>query len=161
SGLILLAERHVRVGDRVVLGDYEGDVRRINARATEIQRDDRSTVIVPNLEFITKAVRNITYSNPLGLVQITLPLPLGTDVERVRTELLRAFEEDGDILDEPAPRVLVDRVEGGNVLFNGRGFVSSPRSTYRVRSAVLYDMLVRLKKAGIAMPGSLPTDSQP
>ena len=60
SGLILLAERPVKVGDWVVLGTSEGDVRRINVRATEIQLGDRSTLIVPNSEFITKTVRNMT-----------------------------------------------------------------------------------------------------
>ncbi|MBS0495194.1 MAG: mechanosensitive ion channel, partial [Proteobacteria bacterium] len=57
SGLILLAEQPVKVGDWVVLGDTEGDVRRVNVRATEIQLGDKSTVIVPNSEFITKTVR--------------------------------------------------------------------------------------------------------
>ena len=60
SGLILLAERPVKVGDWVVLGAAEGDIRRINVRATEIQMGDRSTLIVPNSEFITKTVRNMT-----------------------------------------------------------------------------------------------------
>src|SRR5690606_16166417 len=66
SGLLLLAERPIKVGDWVSLGtDVEGNVRRINARATEIERFDRSTVIVPNSEFITKVVRNVTLSEPL------------------------------------------------------------------------------------------------
>ena len=76
SGLILLAERPVQVGDWVSLGGVEGDILRINVRATEIQMSDRSTVIVPNSEFITKTVRNVTRSSPLGLVQIKLPMPV-------------------------------------------------------------------------------------
>src|SRR5690606_10213393 len=76
SGLILLAERPVKVGDWVTLGGVEGDIRRINVRATEIQMGDRSTVIVPNSEFITKIVRNVTHAGPLGRVQIKLTLPL-------------------------------------------------------------------------------------
>src|SRR3546814_6294228 len=67
SGLILLAERPVKVGDWVSLGGVEGDILRINVRATEIQMADRSTVIVPNSEFVTKTVRNVTHANPLGL----------------------------------------------------------------------------------------------
>jgi potassium-dependent mechanosensitive channel len=62
SGLILLTERPVKVGDWVALGGVEGDIRRINVRATEIQMSDRSTLIVPNSEFITKVVRNVTRS---------------------------------------------------------------------------------------------------
>ena len=84
SGLILLAERPVKVGDWVVLGTAEGDVRRINVRATEIQLGDRSTLIVPNSEFITKTVRNMTLANAEGRVLIRLPMPLTTDASRVR-----------------------------------------------------------------------------
>src|SRR2546427_12859221 len=82
---ILLAERPVKVGDWVVLGDTEGDVRRVNVRATEIQLGDRSTVIVPNSEFITKTVRNMTLAGAPGRVLLRLPAPLDTDAERMRT----------------------------------------------------------------------------
>jgi potassium-dependent mechanosensitive channel len=150
SGLILLAERPVKVGDWVSLGDVEGDVRRINVRATEIQKGDRSTVIVPNSEFITKAVRNVTYAHPLGLVQIKLPMPLDCDVERVRDELLQAFRSHGDILQTPEPNVMLDGIESSIVVFNAIGFVNSPRTAYGVRSALLYDALKRLRAAGIA-----------
>jgi potassium efflux system protein len=151
SGLILLAERPVKVGDRVVLEEFEGDVRRINARATEIQQVDRSTVIVPNSEFITKVVRNITFANPLGLVEIHLPVPLGSDVQRVRKELLQAFQDHPEILKTPEPSVMLEGIEDGNILFAAAGFVASPRHTYRVRSAILFEVLTRLNDAKIAM----------
>lgn len=151
SGLILLAERPVKVGDWVALEEFEGDVRRINARATEIQRIDRSTVIVPNSEFITKVVRNVTYANPLGLVQIRLPMPLGTDVEHVRADLLTAFQAHDDILDTPAPSVMLEGIESGSIIFHASGYVISPRIVLRVRSEVLFDALIRLKKASILM----------
>jgi small-conductance mechanosensitive channel len=151
SGLILLAERPVRVGDWVALGDIEGDIRRINVRATEIQRGDRSTVIVPNSEFITKAVRNVTFGSALGLVQIKLPLPLSVDVERVRDEIMQAFKSHADVLQNPAPGVMLDGIDGGNLIFNATAFVSSPRLSYGVRSAVLFDALARLKRADIPL----------
>ncbi|HWI10312.1 MAG TPA: DUF3772 domain-containing protein, partial [Burkholderiaceae bacterium] len=127
SGLILLAERPVKVGDWVSLGGIEGDIRRINVRATEIQMGDRSTVIVPNSEFITKVVRNVTMAEPLGLVQIKLPMPIATDAEQVRTLMLEAYRAHEDVLDTPAPNVLLDGIDGANLLFNATGFVSSPR----------------------------------
>ena len=103
SGLILLAERPVKVGDWVVLGDTEGDVRRVNVRATEIQLGDRSTVIVPNSEFITKTVRNMTLAGAPGRVLLRLPAPLDTDAERMRTLILEAFRAHEGILDTPEP----------------------------------------------------------
>jgi small-conductance mechanosensitive channel len=151
SGLILLAERPVKVGDWVSLGGVEGDIRRINVRATEIQMGDRSTVIVPNSEFITKVVRNVTLADPLGLVQLKLPVPLGADAQQVRELLLQAFDADPDVLDTPAPAVLLDGVDAGQLLFNATGYVNSPRSVARVRSALLFDVLTRLHEAGIKL----------
>ena len=156
SGLILLAERPVKVGDWVSLGGVEGDIRRINVRATEIQMGDRSTVIVPNSEFITKIVRNVTLADPLGLVQIKLPVPLGSDAEKVREQLLQAFDAEPDVLNTPAPAVLLDGVERGQLLFNATGYVNSPRSVARVRSVLLFDVLKRLHEAGITL-ASPPT----
>jgi potassium efflux system protein len=151
SGLILLAERPVKVGDWVSLAGIEGDIRRINVRATEIQMGDRSTVIVPNSEFITKIVRNVTMADPLGLVQLKLPVPLGSDAEKVREQLLQAFTAEPDVLDTPAPAVLLDGVEHGQLLFNATGFVNSPRSVARVRSVLLFEVLKRLHEAGIVL----------
>ncbi|HEY9063928.1 MAG TPA: mechanosensitive ion channel domain-containing protein, partial [Burkholderiaceae bacterium] len=156
SGLILLAERPVKVGDWVSLGGVEGDIRRINVRATEIQMGDRSTVIVPNSEFITKVVRNVTMAEPLGLVQVKLPVPLAADAELVRTLMLEAYRAHGDVLDTPAPSVLLDAVDNTNLIFNATGFVGSPRVVAGVRSTLLFDILKRLREAGIT-PGSTST----
>ena len=151
SGLILLAERPVKVGDWVSLSGVEGDIRRINVRATEIQMGDRSTVIVPNSEFITKIVRNVTLANPIGLVQLKLPVPIGSDAEQVRALLLQAFDANQDVLDTPGPAVLLDGVDGGQLMFNATGYASSPRIVARVRSEVLFDVLKRLGEVNITL----------
>jgi len=156
SGLILLAERPVKVGDWVSLGGVEGDIRRINVRATEIQMGDRSTVIVPNSEFITKVVRNVTLADPLGLVQIKLPVPMSNDAEQVRLLMLETFQAHTDLVDAPAPNVQLDGVDGNNLIFNATGFVASPRLAYGARSTLLFAVLKRLRDAGIAL-GTQPT----
>jgi small-conductance mechanosensitive channel len=152
SGLILLAERPVKVGDWVVVGDAEGDIRRINVRATEIQTGDRTTVLVPNSELVTKTVRNRTFSNAEGLVKIVLPMPLATNADLVRELLLEAFREHPGILDAPAPGVLIDAItDKGQVLFNATGFVATPRQAANVRSALLFEILRRLRQLDIKM----------
>nr|WP_258001024.1 DUF3772 domain-containing protein [Janthinobacterium sp. ROICE36] len=163
SGLILLAERPVKVGDWVSLGGVEGDIRRINVRATEIQLGDRSTVIVPNSEFITKTVRNVTHANPLGLVQLKLPLPLSTDADEARALILAAFVENHDVLDTPAPSVQLDGIDNGYLMFNATGYVGSPRLAYGVRSNLLFDLLKRLHAANmpISKPSTMVLSSVP
>lgn len=151
SGLILLAERPVKVGDWVSLGGVEGDIRRINVRATEIQMGDRSTVIVPNSEFITKVVRNVTMASPLGRVQIKLTLPANTDAAQAHDLILAAFAENADMLAEPAPDVMLDGIDATGLVFNATGYVGSPRMAYRVRSDLLFDVLRRLRAANLSL----------
>lgn len=157
SGLILLAERPVKVGDWVALSGVEGDIRRINVRATEIQMGDRSTVIVPNSEFITKIVRNVTYGESLGMVQFKLAMPLATDTTRARALILEAFRAHPSVLGSPAPNVQLDgfNAEGTNLILNASGFVNSPRAAYSVKSDLLFDVLDRLRRAGL-LPGQTP-----
>lgn len=151
SGLILLAEQPVKVGDWVSLGGIEGDIRRINVRATEIQMGDRSTVIVPNSEFITKVVRNVTHANPLGRVQIKLSLPVNTHAEQVHDLMLLVFQENTEVLNEPEPDVMLDGVDATGLVFNATGYVGSPRSAYRIRSALLFEILKRLRDAKLPL----------
>lgn len=154
SGLILLAERPVKVGDWVTLGGVEGDIRRINVRATEIQLGDKSTMIVPNSEFITKAVRNVTHAGALGQVQMKLALPIDTDAEAARVLMLGALTDHPDVLDDPAPNVFLDGIEGGTLVYNIVGNVASPRQAYGVKSALWFEILKRLRDA--SMPIAKP-----
>ena len=151
SGLILLIERPVKVGDWVVLGDAEGDIRRINVRATEIQMGDRSTVIVPNSELITKSVRNVTLANAEGRVRLRLPLPLESDATRVREIMLEALAANPDVLKTPAPSVLLDGIENGGLMFVAVAFIANPRQSGSVRSDLLLDVLARLRAERIAL----------
>ncbi|SEL09648.1 Small-conductance mechanosensitive channel [Variovorax sp. YR750] len=155
SGLILLAEQPVKVGDWVVLGTAEGDVRRINVRATEIQLGDRSTLIVPNSEFITKTVRNMTLANAEGRVLIRLPMPLTTDAQRVRELILAACKAHEGVLETPAPSLTLEGIENGLLIFQAIAYVASPRLAGGVRSDLLFTILDDLKKA--SLPLAVPT----
>ena len=151
SGLILLAERPVKVGDWVVLGETEGDVRRVNVRATEIQLGDRSTVIVPNSEFITKTVRNMTLTGAPGRVLLRLPAPLDTDAVRMRDLILQAFVEHEGIMETPEPIVQLEGILNGTLTFLAIGYVSNPRNSGGVRSDLLFTILARLRDAGLQL----------
>jgi small-conductance mechanosensitive channel len=93
----------------------------------------------------------VTHENPIGLVQIKLPMPLDCDAERVREILLRAFAEHESVMDTPAPNVLLDGIDNGNLMFNATGFVGSPRQSSGVRSALLFRVLQDLREAGQPM----------
>jgi small-conductance mechanosensitive channel len=141
----------VKVGDWVVIGTAEGDIRRINVRATEIQLGDRSTLIVPNSEFITKTVRNMTLRNAEGRVLIRLPMPLSTDARKVRDIMLGVLREHRTVLSEPAPGVTLDGIDHGLLIFQAIAYVPGPRLAAGVRSDLLFSMLERLQAAHVPM----------
>jgi len=152
SGLILLVERPVKVGDWVSLsGDVEGDIRRINVRATEIQMGDRSTVIVPNSQLITQNVRNVTLANAQGRVQIKLPMPLDTDAGKVRELILEVLRNHQGTLSMPPPFVQLENLNGGAMSFNCVAYVNSPREVGGVKSDLLFELLERLRAARLPL----------
>ncbi|MEO6801482.1 MAG: DUF3772 domain-containing protein [Rhodanobacter sp.] len=151
SGLILLVERPVKVGDWVSLGTVEGDIRRINVRATEIQLWDRSTVIVPNSQLITENVRNVTQANALGRVKITLPMPLDTDADKVRVLALDVLGAHPGTLATPAPFVRLENLDAGSMTFGCVAYVSGPREVGAVKSELLFEILERLRVARLPL----------
>jgi small-conductance mechanosensitive channel len=159
SGLILLVERPVKIGDLIRVGDQEGDVKRISVRATEIQIADRSTLIVPNSELITKTVRNMTLADPIGRVQLQFSVGIGADVARVREMLMGMYAASDAVLDDPAPRVFVDSIADGRVNVNSFAYVASPRDVYPTRSELLFRLLSELPAAGIDL-GTAPQQLQ-
>ncbi|WP_349676251.1 DUF3772 domain-containing protein [Sphingomonas sp. UBA978] len=155
SGLILLAERPIKIGDLIRVGTDEGDVKRISVRSTEIELGDHSTLIVPNSELITKSVLNKTLAGPLGRIQIQFSVPIATNADRVKALVLETFANEPAILDAPAPLVQLDGIADGRILFNCYGHVSSPRNTGAAKSDVLLELLRRMRSEGVDL-GTVP-----
>lgn len=151
SGLILLAERPVKVGDWVSLNGVEGDIRRINVRATEIQMWDRSTMIVPNSQLITQNVRNVTWSNAQGRITFKLPMPLDTDAAHARDLMLEVLHTHEGTLDDPEPFVRMDSVDAHCMVFAAYAYTRSPRDAGRVQSELMFAMLARLREEKIPL----------
>lgn len=152
SGLILLTERPVKVGDMISISGVEGDIRRINVRATEIQLSDRSTVIVPNSQLISQNLRNVTMGNSTqGVATLMLTFPLNTDPEQVRDLLLDAYREHASVLEKPAPSVTFSQLTPDGITLSVTGYVGSPRIAAATKSDLLFEILKRLRAAGIAL----------
>lgn len=151
SGLILLAERPLKIGDTVRLGDEEGDVKKISVRSTEIQISDRSTLIVPNSELITKTIRNMTPGEPVGRVEISFSVPVDSDPQQVREMILAIYDDHPGVLNDPKPSVLIRSIADGKIIFNSYAFVASPRTAASVKSALLFNTLEKFRHASIAL----------
>ena len=152
SGLILLTERPVKVGDLISISGVEGDIRRINVRATEIQLSDRSIVIVPNSQLISQNLRNVTLGGSAqGVATLELMFPLDIDPEQVRKLLLDTYTEHESILDKPAPYVRFSQLKPEGITLTVTGYVSSPRTVGGIKSELLFEILKRLGAAGIEL----------
>ena len=134
SGLILLWERSVRVGDLVVVGEDQGHVKRISVRATEIQTFDRSVVIVPNSNLISGVVKNKVHSGRLGRVLISLPMPRDIDVDQFASMIKDHALSHSDVLEDPAPVVFLKQITETTLVFELIGFVADVDSVGRVSS---------------------------
>lgn len=106
SGLIILFERPIRVGDYISVGENEGIVTRIQIRATTIMTYDRKELLVPNKEFITGQLVNLSLSDPTARIIIPVGVAYGSDIPKARELLMQAAEKHERVLDEPVPRVI-------------------------------------------------------
>ncbi|MCU7836007.1 MAG: mechanosensitive ion channel [gamma proteobacterium symbiont of Taylorina sp.] len=106
SGIIILFERPIRVGDYVSVGDNEGVVTRIKIRATTILTRDRKELLVPNKEFITEQLLNWSLSDTTARLKIPVGVAYGSDIPRAKEILLQIAQENERVLDDPMPRII-------------------------------------------------------
>jgi small-conductance mechanosensitive channel len=154
SGLILLGERAVRVGDWIVVGDQQGFVRRINVRSTEIETFDRSTVIVPNSNLVTGVVKNWVRTDRVGRLKIPLIVNHLADPEAVRDLLIGAARTHDLVMKLPAPQVQFTGMEPSGLSFDLLCFVQDVETSARVKSDLNFDIFRRLKEAGVSIPAA-------
>lgn len=152
SGLILLIERPVKVGDWVVVGSREGYVRRINVRSTEIETFPRASVIIPNSELISQSVMNWTHRNRLGRIDIPVSLSYNVDAEKARDVLMECLKQHPDILTMPAPQVQFRDFAAGTLLFALRGHIADVEKRYIIESDLRFAIHKALKQSGVGLP---------
>ena len=152
SGLILLWERGIRVGDWVVVGSEQGFVRAINARATEIETFDRGTLIVPNSNLVSGVVKNWVRNDRVGRIIVSVNVAYESDVEQVRDMLIAAAKAQDQVLKILAPTVLFAEFADWALKFNLICFVDDIELGERTRSDINFDVLRRMREAGLRIP---------
>jgi small-conductance mechanosensitive channel len=152
SGLILLIERPIKVGDWIVLGDQQGNVRRISVRATEIETFDRASLIIPNSELITGRVVNWTHRNSMGRVILKVGVGYQSDPEQVMSILKACAEAHSGVLASPGPVVAFDNFGDSALEFSLRVYLADISQALGVQSDLRTAMLKALRQAGIEIP---------
>jgi potassium efflux system protein len=149
SGIILLFERPIRVGDTVTLGTTTGTVTRIQTRATTITDFDRKELIVPNKEFITGQLINWSLSDNILRLVIPVGIAYGSDVELAEATLLEAAKDCQYVLTEPEPSVLFDSFGDNALQLQLRVFIATFDHWLRTRHAVHKAIDAKFRSAGI------------
>jgi potassium efflux system protein len=154
SGLILLTERPIRVGDSIVVKGEEGWVRRVRVRATEIETFDRASVIIPNSEFITGVVKNWTRANRLGRIVVKVGVGYDSDPAQVRDILTEIANAHPQIVQTPPPAAYLVAFGETALEFELRCVVAEVEKGLSVRSDLHYAIIEKFRAAAIGRFGS-------
>jgi small-conductance mechanosensitive channel len=153
SGLVILAERPITIGDRVEVAGVTGQVQQIRARSTVILTNDNIAMIVPNTKFIDSPVKNWTYGDPRVRFRIPVGVAYGSDLDRVREAMVAVAREHESVLHDPAPSVFLNNF--GDSSINLELVVWSDKMSNRpsrFRSDLNFALARRFKELGIEIP---------
>ena len=152
SGLILLFERPVKIGDTVEIGGLWGDVRRIGIRSSVVRTFDGAEVIVPNGDLISQQVTNWTLSDRHRRVEVKVGVAYGTDPERVLGILREVADAHPDVLGMPEPQTLFEGFGDSSLDFRLRVWIRDFERGLPVRSELSVALNAALAAAGITIP---------
>jgi small-conductance mechanosensitive channel len=152
SGIILLFERPIRVGDRVTVGEVEGDVLAINMRATMIQSLTNISIIVPNSEFVSGRVVNWSHGDPKIRIDLEVGVSYSSDLDTVLDALQSVAAEHPKVLSVPKPDVLLTSFGDSSWNMMLRVWVGDPKGHYNVRSELNQAVVRKFREVGVEIP---------
>lgn len=152
SGIILLIERPIKVGDWIVIGPNEGTVKKITVRSTEVQTFQRASVIIPNSDLISNAVVNWTHKDLYGRIEVPVGVAYGSDIEKVKDVLLGCAARHERVLTSPEPFVLFMNFGNSSLDFELRCFTNDVMYRLIISSDLRYEIDRRFREEGIEIP---------
>ncbi|MEL6815203.1 MAG: cyclic nucleotide-binding domain-containing protein, partial [Cyanobacteria bacterium J06598_3] len=152
SGLILLFEQPIKVGDFVEVDGLMGTVEKISARSTIVRTLDRVSVIVPNSSFIDNNVVNWSYEDPRSRLHIPVGVAYGSDMMIVTEALLAAARRESRVLIQPSPKVWFQEFGDSSLNFELLVWINNPIETQPIRSALNYAIEAELRSRKIEIP---------
>ena len=154
SGIVMLVERPVKVGDYIEVNNLPGKVRAIKARSTVVDTFDNISVIVPNADFMNQKVINWSYSDKITRVKISVGVVYGSDTELVKDSLMEAAKSHGRVLLNPEPYVWFENFGDSSLNFKLHIWTDEPENRFTLKSDLHYmiDKVFRERKITIAFP---------
>jgi len=152
SGFILLFERPIRIGDRITIGEDEGDVKSINLRTTVVTTNDQIAIIVPNSKLVSQRVINWSYGDPRARITIPIGVADDSDIQLVTDTLIEAATGVADVLPEPKPRVQFMKFGDYTWDFRLLVWTNQPRRHVQIRSDINYRIARLFRERSIRIP---------
>jgi small-conductance mechanosensitive channel len=152
SGIILLVERPIKVGDWIQVGAYSGYVSKIAVRSTTIDTFDQANVIIPNADFISGTVTNMTHLSKRGRVKVPVGVAYDSDPVLVKEILMDIVSSNANILKSPGPSVFLLGFGPDSIDFEIRGILRDVNSITSTRSDINFEILRRFAQEGIEIP---------
>lgn len=171
SGLVLIFERPIQVGDFVDVGGLVGTIENISVRSTELTTLDRVSVILPNSRFLEQEVVNWSHRSAISRLHIPAGVAYGSNVEIVRQALLEAAHQQADVLSIPPPNVFFLGFGDSALNFDLLAWISEPRKQYQIKSDLYFLIYQLFQERGVEIPfpqrdmhvrsGKLPVELTP
>jgi len=152
SGLILLFERPIKVGDWIVTNSGEGIVKKISVRSTELETFDRSAIIIPNSELVASTVTNWTHKNNMGRVRIPVGVAYGSDPDLVRMLLIKCADDNPLVVRFPEPFVSWEGFGASSLDFELRCFLADIGKGLQARTELRFAIFRTFRENGIEFP---------
>jgi potassium-dependent mechanosensitive channel len=152
SGFILLFERPIRIGDRITIGEDEGDVQSINLRTTIVTTNDRIAIIVPNSKLVSQRVVNWSYGDPRARIAIPIGVADDSDLQLVTDTLIEAAKDVANVLSDSPARVQFLKFGDYSLDFRLLVWTNQPRRHVQIRSDINYRIAKLFRERSIRVP---------
>jgi small-conductance mechanosensitive channel len=152
SGLVLIFERPIQVGDFVNVDDLMGTVERISVRSTEIRTLDAVSIIIPNSRFLEAEVINWTHHSSVSRLKLPIGVAYGSNLSVVRSALIDAAKEHADVLAEPVPKVFFKGFGESSLDFELLVWIAEPQKQFRIKSDLYFRIEAILRHRNVEIP---------
>jgi small-conductance mechanosensitive channel len=152
AGLVLLFERPIKIGDRITVGDIEGEVEEISMRATRIKTLNNISIIVPNSQFVSSSIVNWSFGDPRVRLEIDVGVSYESDLDLVLQSLKEVALENPHVLKKPEPDVLLKEFGDSSWNMRLRAWIDNPHGHHVIRSEINCAIVRKFRERGIEIP---------
>ncbi len=152
SGLIILFERPISVGDRVVVNNIEGDIIEINIRSTMVRSVNNISIVVPNSEFVSKDVINYSHGDPTYRLDVNVGVSYGSDLDNVLKALREVADNNSSVMQNPEPEVFLNEFGESSWNMQLRVWIPDVKQYPKVRNELNQAIVRTFRTYGIEIP---------